>query len=68
MTDNRATLSPADVENIRWLYAREDHPTQTELAARFGVHPSQVSRAVRGLSFSKADGPVFPHRPSKGGV
>lgn len=56
-------LSPSEVESVRWLYAQPDHPTQRELAERFGVHPSQVSRAVRGLSFPDANGPVFPHRP-----
>ena len=63
----RATLSPAEVESIRWLYAQPDHPTQAEIAEGFNVHPSQVSRLVRGISWSDADGPVFPHRPSKGG-
>lgn len=63
MSDARATLTPETAANIRWLYSRKNHPTQAELAERFGVHPSQVSRVVRGVSFPEADGPVFPHRP-----
>ena len=61
--DNRATLTPEQAAEIRWRYAQSDHPTQADLAHEYGVHPSQVSRLVRGLSFASANGPVFPHRP-----
>lgn len=62
-TTTRNKLTPTDVATVRWLYAQDDHPSQAELAARFNVHPSQVSRAVRGLAWPHANGPVFPHRP-----
>jgi DNA-binding MarR family transcriptional regulator len=62
-TITRNKLTPAQVEAIRWRYAQENHPTQLELAAEFGVNPSQVSRAVRGLAWPDANGPIFPHRP-----
>ena len=64
MVDARATLTPEQVETLRWVYATPDHPTQKDLAAQYGVHPSQDSRAVRGLSWPDTDGPVFPHRPT----
>ena len=59
----RDVLSSEQVEEIRWRYAAEGHPTQRELADEFGVNPSQISRLVRGVAWSGANGPVFTHAP-----
>lgn len=60
---SRNKLTAAEVAQIRLLYGTVSHPTQRQLAASFNVNPSQISRAVRGLSWSWANGPIYPHKP-----
>lgn len=61
----KPTLTPQQVERIRWVYAQRGHPTQHELAAYYGVNPSTISRIVTGISWRQADGPVFTHPPRR---
>jgi DNA-binding MarR family transcriptional regulator len=60
----RNKLTATQVAEVRWLYAMPEHKTQRELARLYNVNPSQISRAVRGVAWPDADGPVFPHRPA----
>lgn len=55
-TNGHAKLRPEQVEEIRSLYQQRakfkvGHPTQRELAARFGITQSQVSKIIRGSSW-----------------
>ena len=46
-----AKLSRPKVRAIREAWAREDRPTQRELAARYGVSRSAISLVVRGVTW-----------------
>lgn len=47
---HHAKLTPDDVREMRRLHATGDF-TQNDLGARFGITRSQVSEAVRGISY-----------------
>ena len=50
--DNRKVLSKSDVKRIRAWY-RKGVFTQAELAVKFEVNPSTISRIVRGIYHSE---------------
>jgi hypothetical protein len=64
-TNSHAKVTPAQVEEIRARYQRRGYgkhgrPTQTELAAEYGLTQCQISKIILGQSRARREAPTPP--------